>query len=437
MNLILISCHDLGRYLNCYGVSTVRTPNLDALAAGGIRCDQAFSTAPGCSPSRASIVTGRYPHSNGVMGLVHERQGWDLNDTETPLGVWLKSFGYRTALAGLQHEARHDNRLGFDERLSPICAHDYDGTDCLQVAEAVDRYLQRTESDTSPFYLQIGLFEPHRAPQEPGGFPPGLSEPGQPVSVPNHVKDSESVRRELFLFQAAIQKADVAIGRIIEAVERCGLSANTLIIFTSDHGIPFPRAKCTLFDTGTGVPLIFYGPSVPSGTVYPSLISLVDLFPTVCELLKIPSPDCVQGVSHAHSFPDGSSPRKYIFSEQTYHDYYDPLRAVRTDTHKLIVSFSGTRAWMDPTQQWIHQSDIAEGLEPAGARHPQIRLYDLKSDPKETVNLANRSECRDICSELCRVLLDWMETTGDPLLDGVPGCPEYKRAFQTFREYIG
>src|SRR5437762_3514749 len=113
-NILQIVCHDLGRFLGCYGVSTVRTPNLDQLAAEGTLFAGAFCTSPGCSPSRAALATGRYPHANGCMGLAHAHFGWELGQDEQHVAGLLRAAGYQTALFGLQHVTFHVERLGFE-----------------------------------------------------------------------------------------------------------------------------------------------------------------------------------------------------------------------------------------------------------------------------------------------------------------------------------
>ncbi|MDQ3411154.1 MAG: sulfatase-like hydrolase/transferase, partial [Chloroflexota bacterium] len=158
-HILVITCHDLGRYLGCYGVGTVRTPNIDALVAAGARFTHAYTTAPQCSPSRAALATGRYPHCNGVMGLTHDRFGWDLRPEEQTIASLLQERGYETHLFGLQHVTAHVERLGFDtvhtRGLGPV------------VAAEVGTLLARTDA-SRPLYLEINLEEPHR-PFDQGG----------------------------------------------------------------------------------------------------------------------------------------------------------------------------------------------------------------------------------------------------------------------------
>ena len=152
-HIVLITCHDLGRHLGCYGVPTVHSPHLDALAAQGAPCTGVFCAAPQCSPSRATIATGRYPHSNGVLGLAHGAFAWDLNPDERHGAALLGARGYATHLFGLQHVTPHAERLGFDrihERgLGPA------------VAAQVAAFLRGPLPD-APLYLEINLEERER-----------------------------------------------------------------------------------------------------------------------------------------------------------------------------------------------------------------------------------------------------------------------------------
>ena len=155
-NIVVVVCHDLGRHLGCYGVSTVDSPAIDRLAAEGVRFSNSFCVAPQCSPSRAAMFTGRYPHSNGVMGLTHADFAWDLHPDERHLAQLLGAAGYHTALAGLQHESRDTGRLGFAEIME-------NGLEpCAAVAARAASFLERAAHAAAPFYLQVGFIEPHR-----------------------------------------------------------------------------------------------------------------------------------------------------------------------------------------------------------------------------------------------------------------------------------
>jgi arylsulfatase A-like enzyme len=159
-NVLVITCHDLGRHLGCYGVPTLRTPNLDRLAAEGVRFGQAYCAAPQCSPSRAALYTGRHPHSNGVLGLTHANFGFDLHPEERHLAQLLKEDGRATALVGADHEARHVDaastaaRLGFDHLERPRRGD--------EIAAAAIARLEQFAAAGTPFYLQVGFNEPHR-----------------------------------------------------------------------------------------------------------------------------------------------------------------------------------------------------------------------------------------------------------------------------------
>lgn len=147
-HILQIICHDLGRHLGCYGIASVHTPTLDALATEGVRFARSFCTSPGCSPSRAALATGRYPHSNGVMGLAHAHFGWQLAPDERHLARLLADHGYHTVLFGLQHVTYHPETLGFHERHGDRPAD--------AVARNIERFLARG-SAIGPLYLEVNF----------------------------------------------------------------------------------------------------------------------------------------------------------------------------------------------------------------------------------------------------------------------------------------
>jgi arylsulfatase A-like enzyme len=414
---MLVTCHDLGRHLGCYGVGTVRTPALDGLSAQGVRFEQAYCVSPGCSPSRATLATGRYPHSNDVMGLTHGSFGWDLNPSERHAAVLFGEAGYETHLFGLQHVSPRAEQLGF--------GHVHGRGPGRRVAAQVETFLRGTLPE-GPLYVEINLEEPHR-PYSQGGVQPDDS---GGVWVPPYLPDVPAAREEMAAAQGAIREADAAVGRILGALDASGLAASSLVVFTPDHGLAMPRAKCTLYDPGIGISLLARWPEggVAGGRVVTELVSNVDVLPTLLDAAGLPLPANLQGRSFLPLLRgEAYAARDAVFAEKTYHSYYDPMRAVRTRTHKYIRNFETAFAVEVP-------GDIAQGSvfrsDPAryqGSTHPDVELYDLGADPHEQRNLAADPTYAEVRRELDARLWGWMEETDDPLLRGPIPSPAYAR----------
>lgn len=422
-NVLLVHWSDLGRHLGTYGVMEVTSPNADRLAAAGIRFDRAFATAPLCSPARGSLFTGRYPHANGLMGNAH--LGWPYRPGERTLPMLLAGAGYHTALAGLQHEGDDPEALGFAETLTDPSRS---WESCTEVADAVTGWLDSRAGWQQPFLLSVGFHEVHR-PYPAQEYPP--DDPAA-VDVPAFLPDNRWTRDDLAAFQGAIRLADQQLGRILERLDRVGLAASTWVIFTTDHGMPFPRAKSTLYDPGIEVALIMRPPGGWRGWPEPGsatsrLFSHVDLVPTILDAFGVAVPETVQGVSHARWLAGGgahdTAGRREIFAEKTYHDVYDPMRCVRTERWKYIRSFAERPMLTLPAD--IEASPTRWGYGDDHLRHrPHEELYDLRDDPWEQENLADEPSCAAIRADLAGRLLRWRQGTGDPLLRGpVPAPP--------------
>src|SRR5437879_7178707 len=345
-SILQIICHDLGHHIGCYGIRTVHTPALDRLATEGVRFANSFCTSPGCSPSRAALATGRYPHSNGVLGLAHAHFGWELGPGERHIARLLADSGYRTLLFGLQHVTYHPENLGFAEihghRPADGVAENIEGwvlgVRSSVLGKAGPNTEHRTPNTASPFYAEVNFFEPHR-PFNFGGVAPDRS---AGVQVPPFLPDNEAAREELAGMQGAIRKVDEAVARILAALGKDGLADDTLVVFTADHGIAFPRAKTTLYDPGIEAALLMRWPAggIAGGRVYGELISNVDIVPTLLEAAGTPVPENVQGRTFLPLLQGRPYiPRAAVFAEKTYHELYDPQRCVRTASHKLIHHF--------------------------------------------------------------------------------------------------
>jgi arylsulfatase A-like enzyme len=279
-------------------------------------------------------------------------------------------------------------------------------------------------------YLEINLREPHR-PYDQGGVEPDST---RGVTVPPYLPNTPASREEFAALQGAIHTADQAVGVILAALNATDLADNTLFLFTTDHGVAMPRAKCTLYDPGVGIALIirWSAATLAAGSVVTPLISNVDVLPTLLEAAGISIPDNVQGRSFMPLMMGGSYvPREEVFAEKTYHSYYDPMRGIRTERFKYIRNFASAFLVEVPGDVQlgpIYRTDLQRYVT---ATHPAVELYDLNDDPFEQHNLAGDSAVSAIERGLDSRLWRWMEETGDPLLNGPIASPAYRNSRPT------
>jgi arylsulfatase A-like enzyme len=366
------------------------------------------------------------------MGLCHANFAWDLNPEEQHIGQILRQAGYRAEAVGVLHETRSGpERCGFEHYDSPSMASEATNA-------AIKRLQQLTAVGKPPFYLQVGYMEPHRLdagnPQDDTTFIGKHIQPDSSlgITVPPYLRDTEGTRTELAELQGAVHHMDAQFGRLMEALHQSGAEENTLVIFTTDHGIAMPRAKCSLYEPGLEIAFLMRLPSRSGwrgGVRHSQMISNVDCLPTLLELIGMPVPEAIQGQSFLPLL-DGADylPQKMIFGEMTYHDYYDPRRSIRTATHKLIVNFSAAPAFMDPSQAWRPRSDTVVPVNHTFAYHPAVELYDLEEDPWEQRNLAEETQFSGIRKDLLAQLKNHLEETKDPILAGAVTSPLHRSA---------
>ena len=401
-NILYLHSHDTGRQVQPYG-GAVRTPRIQRLAEEGVVFRQAFCAASTCSASRACLLTGRYAHANGMLGLAH--RGWSLDDYQQHIVHTLRGIGYRSTLVGEQHVSKEPGEIGYDEVVKITT------TRATDVAPVTIDLLRRAHR--RPFFLSVGFFETHRE-----FFRPADGEERW-AAVPAHLPDTPEIRRDMAAFNASARSLDAGIGAVLDELEALDLSDDTLVICTTDHGMPFPGAKATLTDRGIGVFLIMRGPGgFRGGRVVDALVSQVDIFPTVCDLAGIPPPHWLQGRSMLPLLRGAGEIRDEVFAEGTYHAAYEPQRAIRTRRWKYIRRFDDRR-----TPVVVNTDDgpaknawLAAGW--AERAVPPEELYDLVLDPAEGENLIDRDEHAAVARDLRARLLRWMAETGDPLLDG-------------------
>ena len=423
MNILYVHTHDSGRRYDPYGYA-VGTPAITELARRGTLFRQAYSAAPTCSPSRAALLTGCSPHRVGMLGLAH--RGFRLNDYDEHIVRRCKAAGYRTALAGIQHEAEPVDRIGYDEILdrsgiSMASAYDFDTVEYdLANARRTASYLHRTSDGDAPFFLSFGMFNTHR------DFPPiDTSITPDYLCPPREGVDTPAARRDYAGYVTSARIVDRCVRMVLDALDAAGLREQTLVIFTTDHGIAYPFHKCTLYDTGIGVALIIDYPGNPArGSVIDALVSHLDIVPTVCELTGMSKPDHLEGKSLLPLFKgEAEQIRDELFAEVTFHARYEPQRAIRTRDYKLIKRFGPDPGIVAVN---IDGSASKQHLFNSGIERiaiPTLQLYDLNIDPLERVNVAAEPEYAEVRTVLSERLDAWMRRTNDPLLHGDVALP--------------
>src|SRR3954447_8374033 len=409
-NILYLHSHDTGRYIQPYG-HQIPTPNIQRLPDQGVLFRQAFCAAPTCSGSRAALLTGQWTHSNGMMGLAH--RGFRLNDYSQHIVHTLRDAGYWSGLIGEQHLSVDPGVLGYDHVV------DIDTTHVQTVAPAAVDLIAHLPD--RPFFLSVGFFETHRE-----YFPPISVRDTLYSLPPGNLPDTPETRRDVASYKASARSLDQGVGAVLNALDEQDLADDTLVIFTTDHGLAFPGAKATLTDRGLGVLLIMRGPGgFHGGRVSDALVSQIDLFPTLCELADIPAPGWLQGRSLLPVVRrEVDEVNDAVFAELTFHAAYEPQRAIRTKRFKYIRRF-GERttpvlANVDdgPTKDLL----VANGW--AERSLPREELHDLLFDPVEAADVAGDPAFAEVRAELAGRLERWMAETADPLLDGdVPPPP--------------
>ncbi len=434
-NVLLIISEDNGPQFGCYGDQNVPTPHIDRLAACGVRFSQAFVTQAVCSPSRASIYTGLYPHQHGQIGLATHL--FTTVGEPANLAKLLKAAGYRTGLIGKLHVLPEED-FPFDFRFADPNVVSFAHRDVKRIAEVAGEFM--TAAPT-PFCLTVSFPDTHLPfiPQDTG-LPDRPLDADSPLKMfPEVGIDSQRLREHLANYYNCVQRLDAGVGFVMEQLAKSGKDGNTLVIFVGDHGPQFARGKVTSYEFGLRVPLIV---SLPGKIVQNSqrnqLVSTIDLLPTILDVTGSVPPPSLPGQSLLPLIHNEAAPgRKYLFSEwNTSHTgtgplLYFPQRAVRDARYKLILSvMSGVR---NPCEEYYtsqalvqtgpNQSEIDMAAEPLRRAYatwresPAVELYDLQNDPYELNNLAERSDLDGVKKRLLNELQQWRESTGDPLLD--------------------
>ncbi|MCX5659666.1 MAG: sulfatase [Planctomycetota bacterium] len=426
-NILVITTHDSGCHFGCYGVPTVHTPHIDALAADGVRFTRMYATAPICSPSRASLMTGQYPARHGLMGLTGVSRdgtrnwGGRMAEPSHHLSQTVRRSGYQSVLFGHQHEIGEPDVPGHDlvnpapdDGAGPLTSH--------AAAAVAVRFAQWVcgRSRDKPFFAQVGFFETH-TPYDHEGVQPDRS---RGVWVPPYcqspsvrkafnglsgalkdAQDDQALQNHLAMFQGSLRAADHGVGVILQSLREAGNENDTLVIFNTDHGPELPHAKWTVHDAGCRIAFILRWPggNVGRGAVCDHLLSNADFVPTLTELVGLDVRHPVDGVSFANSLADPAAhvgPRDEVLSYMHYGNVY----SLRTSRYNLIRCLKGGVQVTDRGYR---------------TRCP-FEMFDTERDPLELNDVSNDPAYATDFQKLAARFWKSIEALDDPILRTPP-----------------
>lgn len=409
-NIVVFISDDAGIDMGCYGNKVIHTPTIDSLAATGIRFENAFLTAPQSSPSRSSILTGQYAHSIGAEDL------GTYSDSVVAIPTYLRTLGYKTGAMLKGHwgaciENQFDIRIrgGYTKGGGGLRADSY-----KNFGDFV-----RSCGD-SPFFAWIAFIDPHR--NYNNDVCPQLNAP-EDVIVPPNLVDNEFTRRDIADYYDEISRSDNDIALMINEIRTAGKLENTIIIYLSDNGAPFPHGKGTLYDAGIKTPLIFAGKGIEHGVHTNGLVSSIDLAPTILEICGYEKkPSQMKGESLLPILKDHTRRGKdYIFAERNWHDGLDYIRCIRTEKYKLIFNGFEQQYVMpgdvkrSPSNaellKYLSKNELTELQKRPYIKREKFELYDIEEDINEIHNISD-----DNIEEFYRLrsLLDnWQQETRD------------------------
>jgi len=426
-NIVLMIGDDHGRDAGCYGHPVIKTPGMDRLAREGTRFTNAFAAVSSCSPSRSTLYTGTYNHANGMYGLAHAVHNFHSFPKMESVATALVRAGYRTAVLGKLH-------------VGPEKVYPFEQLPCpggprnvIRMAEEAGKFM--ADVGEKPFMLVVGFTDSHR---DGKGFAhhttyPGVNEvrydPAR-VVVPPFLPDTPAVRAELAEYCQSVSRLDQGVGAVLDAIAKAGRKNDTLVIYLSDNGMPFPGAKTTLYDPGIHLPLLVSCPTQSvRGGVCNAMVSWVDVAPTILDWAGVEQPESMAGRSFL-GILDQENPAGWdrVFASHTFHEVtmYYPVRMVRTRRYKYLLNLAhqlefpiaadlyNSRTWQNVLDRG--QTRLGCRTVEAFLRRPREELYDLQADPDETRNLAGDPAHAETLAELRRQLRDWQQRTNDPWL---------------------
>ncbi|OYP34584.1 sulfatase [Rhodopirellula sp. MGV] len=436
-NLLLItvddmSCDSVGAF-GCELEGT--TPNIDALAASGLRYNYAHVQVGNCFPSRNVMWSGRYPHNTGVEGF------YQVRDASHPhLVDLMKKGGYYVAIRGKVSHSTPYQPYGWDDDLTTLNGEAQDMKNPESYYRSTKHGIQSAADQGKPFCLNINISDPHKpfyAMGKKGQVVPDSNVPSRvytadEVPIPGFLFDDPDVRLELAHYYSSVRRADDCVGQIMKALAESGLEDNTAIVFLSDHGMPLPFAKTALWHHSTRTPLIVRWPEVTqAGEVdREHMVSAVDLLPTILDIAGLPQPGGFDGRSFAPTLRGESQSGR----DQVYKVYNEnsggnrsPMRSVQSKRFGYLfnawpdgkrvfrTATTGTLSYRAMVKLAPTDPEIAKRLElfQHGVRE---EFYDYENDPNALVNLIDDPRYQSEIAEHRAAMRQYMESTGDHML---------------------
>ncbi|CAH2038182.1 unnamed protein product, partial [Iphiclides podalirius] len=462
-NILILLADDGGFELGAYTNKICQTPNIDALARRGLLFNNAFTSVSSCSPSRAALLTGTPSHQNGMYGLHHGVHHFNSFSNISSIPNILRQHGVYTGIIGKKHVGPGE-AYRFDYEQTEENNHiNQVGRNITHMKLLARQFLANANQQNKPFFLYVGFHDPHRCghsqPQY-GAFCErfGSGEIGfgtipdwtpwyyqwDEVQLPYHVQDTEAARRDIAAQYTTMSRLDQGVGLMLKELEAAGHKEDTLVVYSSDNGIPFPSGRTNLYDPGLREPLIVVSPEEGArrNEVSGALVSLLDVAPTILDWFGV-TVRADEGMSNEVSSDrprsllpilvkePAPSENDAVFASQTHHEVtmYYPMRAIRTRRYKLIhnVNFQmpfpiDQDLYVSPTFQDI--LNRTRGRQPLPwyktlqqyYRRPQWELYDLRKDPAELRNLHGKPALAQLEATLASRLRLWQSDTRDPWL---------------------
>tara|TARA_B100002019_G_scaffold125566_1_gene108205 strand:+ start:1234 stop:2775 length:1542 start_codon:yes stop_codon:yes gene_type:complete len=435
-NILFITMDDMNYdSINSYGSEIENiSPNIDSLAEGGFRFTHAYNQTSSCVPSRITYLTGLYPHNSGILSF------YNLGTKIDYLPSLLRESGYYTACVNKPRDSSPTDNYNayWDYHMIMKGAPK---RNAYNYAEHFEKTLKAAKAKEKPFFCVVNIADPHKPFfNDPSGIKQGFDAYApskiyttEEVSIPKFLPEHPKIREQMRNYYNSVKRGDDCVGAILETLEKSGLSDNTVIVFVSDHGMPLPYAKSSLYPDGLRTPWIMKWPGKiqAGGKDSEHLVSAIDFMPTILDIAGLPKPETLPGRSTLPLINGEKDPnRKTVFAE--FNDNAGglafPMRAVHTKDFLYIFNAWGTNENKFVSAATWHRSEgVIKGMaknNPAVAKRYDFLIhrcveefYDLRTDPHALNNLIDASSQQERIDTFRQELKTWMIEHDDYLID--------------------